>query len=139
MRNDKRPDELPIRRCGGFTLIEILLVVVIIGILAGIAVPKFSGRVQQSQISSARMEIKGISTAIRVFEMDMGRFPNSLDELMNNPGGDNWNGPYIDDLEDPWGNTYQYKAPGTHNPSSFDLSSPGPEGGDQVIGNWKTD
>jgi len=105
--NRKQMERLAAR--SGFTLIEVLLVVVIIGILVAVAVPRFSGRIRQSQENSARMEIKSLGTALNLFEVDNGFFPQNLNELMARPGNaKNWNGPYIDDVTDPWGNPYQY-------------------------------
>lgn len=125
-------------RKSGFTLIEILLVVVIIGILVGIAVPRLSGRVEQSQIAAARSTMDALGTALDLYEMDTGRYPASLDALVNEPSGvQNWCGPYLKKglPGDPWGNPYAYKYPGTHNPHGYDLSSAGPQGG-EPIQNW---
>lgn len=128
----------------GFTLIEVLLVVVIIGILVGVAVPRLGGRVRQSQIAAARAEIENISNALRLYELDMGQFPSSLQGLIQNPGGSGgtWRGPYLEKgmPKDPWGNDYVYVSPGNNNQGSFDLKSLGPDGvdsGDDIT-NWET-
>ena len=93
----------------GFTLIEVLLVVVIIGILVAVAVPKLGGRVKESKIAAARMEVKSIATAISMYEVDNGSYPASLQNLVTSSGNaKNWKGPYIEDTKDPWGNDYQY-------------------------------
>ena len=128
----------------GFTLIEVLLVVVIIGILVGVAVPRLGGRVRQSQVAAAKAGVENIGTALRLYELDMGQFPSSLSGLIQNPGGGagNWRGPYLEKgmPKDPWGNDYSYSSPGSHNPQSYDLKSLGPDGvesGDDVT-NWDT-
>jgi general secretion pathway protein G len=125
----------------GFTLIEILLVVVIIGILAAVAVPRLGGRVKQSQVAAARASIEAIGTAIRLYELDNGDYPSSLQALLNNPGGaQNWRGPYLEKatLNDPWGNAFVYASPGSRNPHSYDLKSMGPDGTESAddVGNW---
>ncbi|AKJ63995.1 type II secretion system major pseudopilin GspG [Kiritimatiella glycovorans] len=123
----------------GFTLIEILLVVVIIGILVGIAVPRFTGRVEQSRVAAAESTLKSISTALDLYELDMGRYPDDLEALEKQPeGADNWRGPYLKSgiPEDPWGQEYVYKHPGTHNPHGYDLHSLGPQGGEPIT-NWE--
>ncbi len=128
----------------GFTLIEVLLVVVIIGILVGVAVPKLSGRVKQSQVAAARAGIENVSTALRLYELDMGQFPSSLQGLVQNPGGTKgWRGPYLEKgmPKDPWGNDYVYASPGNNNQQSFDLKSLGPDGVDSAddVTNWSTE
>ena len=100
-------------RRGGFTLIEILLVVVIIGILVAVVAPNLAGRVDDARIAATRDGIKALGLALDMYEVDNGRYPSSLAGLISNPGVNNWNGPYIKDGRSPvdaWGNAFQYTA-----------------------------
>jgi general secretion pathway protein G len=132
----------PLRRGrrSAFTLVELLLVLVILGILAAIVIPKFSGRSKQAQIQAAHTQIDNFKTALNNYEVDNGSYPKSLSDLMVQPrDAQNWHGPYLqtDALpKDPWGNDYVYKFPGAHNPTFFDLSSGGPPNEDMIIANW---
>lgn len=115
------------RRDAGFTLIEILLVVVIIGILAAVAVPRLGGRVEQSRIAAARASAGAISTAIDLYETDNGRLPDSLQNLVTKGSEANWQGPYlrkVESLKDPWGNDFQYTKQG----NVYVVVSAGPDG-----------
>ncbi|MEY2427629.1 MAG: ral secretion pathway protein [Verrucomicrobiota bacterium] len=126
-----------------FTLVELLLVLMILGILAAIVIPKFSGRTEQAKEQAAVTQISTFRTALDAFEVDNGYYPkgkNGLVDLIQAPrDAQNWRGPYLQSdtiPKDPWGSDYIYENPGRHNPSSYDLSSTGPPGGDKIIGNW---
>lgn len=131
----------------GFTLIEILLVVVIIAALSAMVVPRLTGRGEQAKISIAQADIdSNISSALKLYELDNGTFPTtaqSLDALLKKPSmspvPENWNGPYLEkDPVDPWGHKYVYQFPGTHG-GAYDLYSNGPKESDEKshIKNWK--
>lgn len=118
----------------GFTLIEILLVVVIIGALAGMIVPRLTGRSEQAKETIAKADIMvNIPMAIKLYELDNGSFPTTnqgLESLVEKPSSPpvprNWNGPYVErkSLFDPWGNKYIYRYPGKHG-MDYDLYSLG--------------
>jgi len=136
-------------RARGFTLIEIMVVVVILGILAALVVPKLIGRVDESRISAARLDIGNLKSALTMYKLDNQRYPTTeqgLQSLVTKPttGPDpkGWRaGGYVEKLpNDPWKNPYQYLSPGTHGP--IDIFSygadgqPGGAGDDADIGSW---
>jgi general secretion pathway protein G len=134
---------------GGFTLIELMLVVIIIGVLAAMVVPRFVGRSEQARYAAARADIEAnLAIALDLYELDNGSYPTTeqgLEALTqkseSEPMPPNWKGPYLKKRIpiDPWGNPYRYVCPGTHNSEDYDLSSFGPdgvEGGNDDITNW---
>ena len=134
----------------GFTLLEILLVVIIIGMLVGVAVVKLAGSSAKAKDVSTRSQIDAFKTALGVYELDNGLFPSTeqgLQALIAQPKTPpqplNWKGPYLDPpvlRKDPWGHDYIYKYPGQKIPNGYDLYSPGlngVEGDDDDIGNWQ--
>jgi general secretion pathway protein G len=133
----------------GFTLIEIMVVVVIIGLLAAFILPNVFGNVEKAQIAKVKGDIQGIETALTMYKLDNFKYPNTdlglvaLVQRPNDPSVRNWReGGYIKRVsKDPWGNPYQYIFPGTHG-QEYDLYSwgadgqEGGEGSNADIGNW---
>jgi general secretion pathway protein G len=130
----------------GFSLVEMLLVLVILATLAAIVVPRFAGRSEQAKITAAQTQITSISTALDSFEVDNGFYPPSgegITQLATKPDtATNWRGPYLKQgvPNDPWGSPYLYEFPGKNNAQGYDLSSMGPDaraGNEDDIKNWK--
>jgi general secretion pathway protein G len=119
---------------GGFTLIEIMLVIVIIGIIVGIAVPKITGKVGKASDVAAKASVRAIEAAIQSYEMDNLTLPSSLPDLTVQK---NNNGPYIkpSELNDPWGQPFVFSTPGAHG-IGFDLSCKNPNSGEE-FNNWE--
>ena len=122
----------------GFTLIEILIVVAIIGLIASFIMPNLIGRFERSKEEITKAQVEMLSSAVQSFMLDMNMYPKSLDELINSTEP-KWRGPYLSKRtipKDPWGRDYQYKTPGDH--GAFDLYSFGPGGklDDNSIVNW---
>ncbi len=111
---------------GGFTLVEILLVVAILGILAGVAVVGLKGRTQKANIAATRTSIQAVQTAVDVYETDNGVYPAAMQALLTKGSENNWNGPYIRDArmpKDAWGTEFQY----TLRDGNYELRSAGPD------------
>jgi len=134
----------------GFTLIEVMVVVVIIGLLAAIVAPNLIGNIDKAAVTRAKGDIRSIETALNLFRLDNFRYPSTdqgLQALVTNPGGalaTNWER-YLNSVpSDPWSNTYQYISPGQRG-LDFDVFSygaDGQEGGEDLnadIGNWNLD
>ncbi len=138
----------PVLRQQGFTLIEIMVVVIIIGILAAIVAPNVIGRIDDAQIVKAEAEILNIENAMKFFRLDNFAYPTSeqgIESLVTNPNDPsvrNWKtGGYLDRMpEDPWGRPYRYLSPGVNREIDiFTLGRDGQDGGegiDATIGNW---
>ena len=131
----------------GFTLVEIMLVVIIIGALAAMIIPRLSGRGEEAKIKVAKSDIDAnLATALKLYELDNGSYPTTSQGLAalrikptTNPLPANWNGPYIEkEPLDPWGHPYIYVSPGEHR-SDYDLSSKGKDEASQKdeINNWQ--
>lgn len=136
-------------RYHGFTLIEMMIVIVIMGILASLIVPKIMGRPDQARVIAAKQDIASVLQALKLYKLDNQRYPTTdqgLQALVTKPASSpippNWKGSgYLDKLPiDPWGNPYQYLFPGVH--SELDVFSfgvdgaAGGEGNDADIGSW---
>ena len=131
------------RNSAGFSLIELLVVLMILGLIAGLVVPNVFQRGEDAKLKAAAAEVQRISMAVDEYYLDNGRPPEELRHLLQKPSNaSNWNGPYIKEsnLNDPWDNPYQYRYPGQH--GSFDVwshgadGSPGGEGANADIANW---
>ena len=130
----------------GFTLLELLVVMVIIGLLAGYVGPKLFGQIGKSEVKATKAQIDALQKALDQYRIDVGHYPSTeqgLAVLVSKPADEaRWSGPYLAKAvpHDPWGHEYQYRAPGEH--GDYDLLSfgrdgrPGGEGEDADIVNW---
>lgn len=134
------------RHQGGFTLIEIMVVVVVIALLGAMLGPTLFNKVQQAEETRVAQDIRAIESALKFYRLDNYRYPTQaqgLDALMEAPtDASNWNGPYLEDVpQDPWGEPYEYRNPGQRGKEVdvFTLGADGAEGGEgsnQDLGNW---
>lgn len=143
-----RPARRAPLRQGGFTLTELLVVLVILGLLAGLVGPQLMRYVGDSRTDTARLQIQDFGAALDLYRLDMGRYPTTeqgLQALVAAPdGARNWRGPYLRKRqipEDPWGRPYHYRFPGEH--GEYDLwthgadGQPGGSGEDQDVVSWQ--
>lgn len=129
-RSERKPQER------GFSLIELIVVLVILGLLATVVGPKVMDRLGKGKVEIAKMQVSELSGALDLFRFDVGRYPTSaegLAALTTNPGVENWSGPYLKKgaPKDPWNREYQYRSPGEHGDYDlYSLGADGTEGGD---------
>lgn len=117
----------------GFTLVELMLVVVIIAVLAGVVLPRLVGQTEKAKINAAKAQMKTFDTMLHIYQLEVGKFPTNdqgLDALVEDPGVDGWNGPYLEQKnipKDPWGNPYEYTTEAKRG-IDYDLYCWGPDG-----------
>src|ERR1051325_6596748 len=137
------------KKSQAFSLLEIMIVVIIIGIIAATILPQFIGETHTARVNAAKGHVGELESAIERFYIHFDRYPTmeeGLKVLVEPPAGETakWRGPYVKQIiKDPWGNEYQYRVPGIHHPTSFDIWSRGADGADggedknADIGNWQ--
>ncbi|MBK6844096.1 MAG: type II secretion system major pseudopilin GspG [Gemmatimonadetes bacterium] len=121
----------------GFTLLELLVVIIVLGLLAGLVAPQIFGRVGEAKVTTARTQMSLVGTALDSYRLDNGAYPTTeqglqalRDKPTREPIATNWRGPYLrkEVPLDPWGRAYVYRAPGSRNPNGYDLSTLGRDG-----------
>jgi general secretion pathway protein G len=142
--SSKISSRLPAARVTGFSLIEMIAVLVLIGLIAGVVAPNVLSKLAGGKVKAAKVKLAAAGSKVELYVLDVGSLPDRLDDLITRPGNaENWNGPYArqSDLKDPWDMPIVYKAPGDH--GEFDLVSlgadkrEGGEGNDKDIGSWE--
>jgi general secretion pathway protein G len=137
----RRPESVQRRRQAGFSLVELLVVLVILGLLAALATPQVLKYLSRAKVDTARIEMKNMATALDFFLLDVGRYPTQqegLQALVTSPGGlAPWHGPYLKTNTggpplDPWGHAYQYRFPGQN--GDYDLFTIGPDNSAITLG-----
>ena len=131
-----RTERVGRRPRAGFTLIELIVVIIVIGLLAGLVGPQIVRHVSDASITTAKAQLELLDVALESYRLDNGRFPSTeqgLAALRDRPSGatlPGWRGPYLRKPVpmDPWGHPYVYRAPGVRNPAGYDLSSLGRDG-----------
>lgn len=131
------------RRPRGFTLLELLVVIIVLGLLAGLVAPQIFGRVGDAKVTTARTQMSLLGTALDSYRLDNGTYPTTEQGLAalrvkptREPIPGNWKGPYLrkDVPLDPWDRPFLYRAPGSRNPSGYDLGTLGRDGAEGGTG-----
>jgi general secretion pathway protein G len=130
-------------RQGGFTLVELLLVLVILALIGGLVLPGIIGKAEGAKVKAAASQVSRLAMAVESYYLDTGATPESLSQLVADSGDAGWNGPYVKEssLKDPWGREYEFRMPGEH--GEFDIYSlgadgqPGGEGKNADINSWE--
>jgi len=127
-----------------FTLIELMIVLIILGLLTALVTPEFLGKAEKAKRQAAKVQIQYLSDTVKSFYLDTGQYPKRLEALVEDPGLEKWDGPYLDPPKipkDPWGEEYVYEYPGQH--GKFDIKSfgadraPGGEDEAEDIVSWE--